>query len=87
MTDRCYIITFEIKHDPSDIISAIRSYGTWAKICENVWAIVTTKSAVDVRNHLSLSIQQGERLFIIKSGIEAAWKNVACTNEWLQKNL
>lgn len=87
MNDKSYIITFELKHDSSALTAAIKSYGTWAKITENTWAIVSAKSAVDIRNHLNSFINKGERLFVVKSGVEAAWRNAACTNEWLKKNL
>lgn len=87
MSDKCYIITFQLLRDPSIIIAAIKSYGTWAKITDTTWAVVTTKSATDIRNHLNAIIAEGERIFVIKSGVEAAWHNSACTNEWLRKNL
>jgi len=76
-----------MKQGSPALISAIKDYGTWAKITENTWAIVTNKSAVHVRDNLKPFIGQGGRLFILKSGAGAAWSNVACTNEWLQKNL
>lgn len=87
MKDKCYIITYQLQKDPSEIISAIKKYGTWAKIVDNTWAIVTEKSAKEVRDELTLSIDANERLFVVKSGVEAAWKNAACTNEWLKKNI
>lgn len=87
MKDKCYIITYQLLNDPSVVISAIKKYGTWAKIIDNTWAIVTEKSAKEVRDELSSLIGQRERLFVIKSGVEAAWKNAACTNEWLKKNI
>lgn len=69
------------------IVNAIKSYGTWAKIVDNTWAIVTEKSAKEVRDHLSSLIGSDGRIFVVKSGVEAAWKNAICTNEWLKKNI
>lgn len=81
MNDKCYIITCQLLIDRSSIIAAIKSYGTWAKIKDCTWAIVSTKSATEISDHFSQFIGAGYRLFVVKSGVEAAWKNVVCTNE------
>lgn len=86
--NKCYIISFEISTntDVTGLITAIRGYDTWAKITETTWAVVTEQTAAEVRNNLTTHIGQG-RLFVVKSGIEAAWINVICRNEWLKNNL
>lgn len=88
MNEYCYIISYKILSQDSDsqIQEAIRSYGTWARITSDTWAIVTTRKATEIRDHLQQFIHGG-RIFVIKSGIEAAWNNVECSNEWLKRNL
>lgn len=87
----CYIITYDLNNfesvDYQTLYKEIKSYGTWAHINESVWAVVTSKSAKDVRDHLKTVIDQNDSLFVVKSGTEAAWFNVRCTNEWLKDNL
>lgn len=85
----CYIINYDLNKtkDYESLFAQIKSYGTWAKILKSCWAIVTTKSAEQVRDHL-LSVMDGDDgIFVIKSGREAAWQNVECSNDWLKNKL
>lgn len=88
MDEKCYIITYKLSVgvDSATIDDAIMDYGTWAKITSNTWAVVTPRSATQIRDHLQTFIAGG-RLFVIKSGLESAWNNVECSNEWLKRNL
>lgn len=86
----CYIITYDLLkpgRNYNDLYEAIKSYGTWAHIAESVWAVVTTRTAVQVRDHLQGKMDPGDRIFVVKSGTEAAWGNVLCKNEWLKEHL
>ena len=69
------------------LFEAIKSYNGWAHITQSTWAVVTEGKAKDIRDHLSEFLPKGSRLFVVKSGVEAAWRNVFCRNEWLKKNL
>ncbi len=84
----CYIISYDLVKDKNyeKLYEAIKSFG-WAKITESTWAIITDKSAKELRDHLTKFIDSNDRLFVIKSGVEAAWRNVICNNEWLKTNL
>ncbi len=88
MNQYCYIVSYKVETDAINekLQSEIKSYGTWAKISGDTWALVTEKKAREIRDHLQQYIQNG-RIFVIKSGLEAAWNNVECSNEWLKKNL
>jgi len=85
----CYIISYDLrnKRDYEDLYEAIKSYGTWAHITESTWAVVTSKSATQVRDHLLGHIDDDDRIFVVKSGVEAAWRSVICRNQWLKDNL
>ena len=90
--ENTYIVTFEIASQ--DTITAIRdylktTYSTYCPIHKYCWAIITKHSAVEIRNDLSKLIQPSDRLFVIRSGTEAAWKNSYGEdhNKWLKKNL
>ena len=83
-----YIICFEIKN-PNHIKSVedkLIEYGTWARINANCWSIVTDQSAVIIRDSLK-DLAPGEYIFVIKSGVEAAWTNSYASNDWLRRNL
>lgn len=86
----CYIISYDLRkpnRDYESLYAAIRSYGTWAQIHESVWAIVTESPATAVRDRLMLQMDTDDRLFVIKSGTEAAWRGVICRSEWLKEHL
>lgn len=89
MERKCYIISFELspQRHVGPFIEAIKSYGTWARINSNTWAVVSNDSARIIRDNLSQYLSHNDRLFVIKSAIEAAWFNTICSNEWLKNNL
>jgi hypothetical protein len=72
-----YIITYDLLtpgQDYSKLISAIKSYSDYAKISESCWIISTTKSSVQIRDHLTQFIDKNDRIFVAKLTGEAAWK-------------
>lgn len=84
-----YIVTFTLISNANyqTLSDAIKTYGTWANITGNTWAIVTNQTSQQVRDYLIKFITQGDRLFVIKSGYESAWFNVICKSDWLKENL
>ena len=89
MTNKCYIISYDMAggDDYDELHDAIKAYGTWAHITESTWAVVTEYSAKEIRDDLGQYLPDGSRLLVVKSGVEAAWRNPICRNEWLKKNL
>ena len=85
----CYIVSYDLRkqRDYESLYKKIKSYKTWARITESTWAIVTEQKAADIRDQLSSVMDSDDRLFVIKSGVEAAWRNSRCKNEWLKENL
>lgn len=85
----CYIISYDLRaeRDYEPLHEAIKSYGTWAHILESTWAVVASKSAVEVRDHLLDHLDDDDGLFVVKSGVEAAWRSVLCKSEWLKEHL
>ena len=85
----CYIVSYDLvnQRDYDDLIDAIKSYGTWAHIHESVWAVVSEKTASEIRDDLWQHMDADDRLFVLRSGTAAAWRNVICKNEWLKKHL
>ncbi len=73
--------------DYESLYEAIKAYGTWAHISESTWAVVTEETAKEVREYIGDYMTKGSTVFVVKSGVESAWRNVICSNEWLKKNL
>jgi hypothetical protein len=86
---KTFIISFEVPIDTdlTEFYEALKSYGTWARATEHTWAILTEERAKEVRDYLIDFLPTNSRLFVIKSGSVAAWRNLICSTEWLKKNL
>lgn len=86
----CYIVSYDLctpGHNYEQLYQALKSYTKWAKVNESVWAIVTDQTAEMVRNYLAGFLDVNDRIFVVRSGVEAAWRNPICRNQWLQENL
>ncbi len=73
-----YIIDYDLRapgRNYDSLIEAIKTY-PWAKIMKSTWAIETTKTATQVRDHLKGHIDSNDKLFVVKAGNEAAWFNL-----------
>ena len=57
----------------------------WAHITESTWAVLTEYNAQMIANHLTEYLPDGSRLFVVRSGDEAAWQYLNCaSDEWLE---
>ena len=85
-----YIISYDLmapNKDYSSLISAIKSYGTYAKVLESCWIIKSNDSSSTIRVYFSSYMDSNDRIFVAKLTGEASWQNVLCTNDWLKGNL
>jgi hypothetical protein len=85
-----YLISYDLRKPGRNyeaLYSAIKAYGTWAHIHESVWAIVTEEPATTIRDGLLIHMDEDDRLLVLKSGVEAAWRGIICKSEWLKQNL
>lgn len=85
-----YVISYDLvqpNRNYEPLYTRIKLFGTWARLTESTWIIVSDRTAVDIRDELIRVIDANDRIFVLKSGIEAAWQNVRCKNEWLRKHL
>jgi hypothetical protein len=86
-----YIITFEI----SDVTKKkafdekLKTFGGYCSINAHTCAITSEKKAIEIRDSLSQILSPTDKLFVIRSGTEAAWRNSYGKefDEWLKKYL
>ncbi len=87
----CYIVCFQIadKSNLETFKGLLKSTGFFCPITETAWAIKTEKKAAETRDWLSSLIGPNDRLFVVRSGTEAAWKNSFGEkhSKWLKDNL
>ena len=86
-----YIVTFDVKDKSrlSTLKGVLQAYKFYCPIHENTWAIKVDKKASEIRDDLMKHTIADDRLLVIRTGTEAAWKNSygEKNNEWLKKNL
>ena len=86
-----YIVTFEISDDKvlTALTDKLKTFGGYCPSHKNAWAISTDKKAIDIRDALTSIIKPNDRVFVIRSGTEAAWWNSygQNNNDWLIKYL
>ncbi len=87
----CYIVTFEANSEQSRqrIVERLKTFSTYCPITKYCWAILTDKNSVGIRDYIREIMDAGERIFVIRSGTEAAWLNAfgKKNSEWLKRNL
>ena len=87
----CYIVTFQTISEVSrkKVRELLRGYRASCPVHKYCWAIKTEDKATQIRDLITTVMAQGERVFVIRSGTEAAWFNSygEKTNKWLKKNL
>ena len=86
-----YIVAFEVFNDDrkENLKTKLREYGTYCPINDNCWAIVSEDTAIQIRDNLNLSLVASDRIFVIRSGVIAAWRNVYSddNSKWLKERL
>lgn len=86
-----YIVTFELSDasKKSDLKAKLKQYSGYCPIHDNCWAVVSDHSAVQIRDFLYKDLCESDRIFVIRSGIEAAWTNPYSidNSEWLKERL
>jgi len=86
---RTYIVIYQFGDNPdkNGLLKYLESFNGWAKITDNSWAISSELKAKDIRDELVKYKGEGGRIFVIKSGLEAAWSNARGRNQWFKDNL
>ena len=86
-----YIVSFDIDDAvrKAAFKEKLKSYATYCPINNHCWAIVTDKKAIEIRDFLKMALLATDRMFVIRSGTEAAWVNpfAEANTEWLKKYL
>lgn len=86
-----YIVAFEVDEATrkDKLKDELKAYGTYCPINDNCWAIVSENTPIQIRDHLAESLDDSDRIFVIRSGIYSAWRNAygEKNHEWLKERL
>lgn len=77
------------KKETGELKKVLKTFGGYCPVNDNTWAITSTKKASEIRDELKGTLSPIDRLFVIRSGTEAAWVNAYGTQntDWLKKYL
>lgn len=90
MEVHCYIISYDLSkplRDYDGLINAIKQFPMWGRLTESTWAVVTSNTAVEIRDTLKLHIDSDDKLIVIRSGRAAAWTKCLADNNWIKENI
>lgn len=87
-----YIVTFEINDSARKSAVKERMRAQYSAVCpihDNCWAIVSEQTPAQVREFLDETLTASDRVFVIRSGTHAAWRNTygEKNSEWLKERL
>ena len=86
-----YIVTFEVNDDfrKGQLKEKLKQYGGYCPIHDNCWAIISDQTPAQIRDSLIEDLSSSDRIFVIRSGIHAAWINSygQKNSEWLKERL
>lgn len=86
-----YIISYDLDNPGQNyekLIDAIKNYGTYAKITESCWCVVSTDESKAIRNNLESMMDSNDKLFVAQLTGQGAWYGLSSkTTDWLQDNL
>lgn len=86
-----YIVTFEVNDSlrKSALTEKLKAYGTYCPIHGNCWAIQSNNTAAQVREFLDQALNSSDRIFVIRTGVNAAWRNTydEKNSKWLKERL
>lgn len=86
----CYVVIFDANGNAADatIRERLKTLNAYCPITNWSWAVLSDSTAAQLRDFLSQELP-GSRIFVIRSGTEAAWINAFGTanSDWLKKNL
>jgi hypothetical protein len=87
----CYVVTFQTNSEMSrsKVVETLMTYGFYCPVHDYCWVIKTDVGAVEIADKIGAVLQPSERVFVIRSGTEAAWRNSygEKNNQWLKENL
>lgn len=87
----CYVVTFEISAPAirASVRTQLQSFSGYCPIHANCWAILTDKTAAQVRDQVMAVMTPTDRVFVVRSGTEAAWRGAYGEENttWLKTNL
>lgn len=85
-----FIVTYDLHQQGQNytcIINKLKAYPTHWHMQGSVWIVVTTQSAVEIRDNLKTCLDSNDELFVGKLSA-AAWSGYSGdVSQWLKKHI
>jgi hypothetical protein len=86
-----YLISYDLNkpgQEYTKLIEAIKSYGTWWHHLDSTWIVVTSDTAVEIRDKLKPYLDKGDELLVVALKGEGAWTGFnEKGSSWLKEHL
>lgn len=82
-----YLINYDLRkpgENYTNLVHAVQSYGSWAKIGYSCWAVRTNQTAAEIRNYLMGFVDQNDVLFVCEFKAWASWNITPEAQHWLE---
>jgi hypothetical protein len=75
---KTYLIGYDLNRprgddDYTELIEAIKAFGTWWHNLDSTWVVKSDKSAAEIRNTLKPHVDSGDELLVVLLSGEGAW--------------
>lgn len=87
-----YIVGYDIHPTKgetyTELIDALKAYGTYWHHLDSTWVIVTNQTATQVRDNLAKHLKADDQLLVVSSGGVGAWQGFEEKgSKWLKDHL
>ena len=71
MKRKSFVISYDLAEGGNydELFNHIKSYGYWAHITESTWAVLSTKTASEIRDEIAEHLSEGSRLCLIREKV------------------
>jgi len=88
---KTYLVGYDLNtpgQDYTDLINAIKAFGTWWHHLDSTWLIKTDWTSVQIRDDLKQHMDTNDELLVVRLSGEAAWKGFNQKgSDWITNNL
>lgn len=88
---KVYIVSYDLKNPGQNyekLLALIKSYGKWARLGGSAYLVVSTQTAVQIRDNLKLALDSNDQLFVGTLTLPAAWAGMPDeVSNWIRNNL
>lgn len=90
---KTYLISYDLgipesAKDYQILTNRIKKFGNWAKPLKSVWFILSDKTAAEIRDELTPSMDHNDKLLVVEVGGRWATRKISTpVNAWMRENI